>query len=94
VYALLLFNSNGIQESDKMVKYKLKTNPVGQIYFPKEIREELGQNLELIANARSALIFPEGEPINSILRSLGVIKKDLENRLKLQKTEAQQPTVG
>jgi len=67
-----------------MVKFKLKTNPVGQVYFPKEVRDELGEKLELIANAKSALVFPEGEPIKNILRSLNVIRNDLENRLQLE----------
>jgi len=39
-----------------MVKFKLKSNPVGQVYFPKEIREELGDSLEGIANAKAFVI--------------------------------------
>ena len=31
-----------------------------QYYFSKEIRQELSANLELISNARAAVVYPEG----------------------------------
>ena len=68
-----------------MVKFKIKANPVGQFYFPKEIREELGESLELIANAKTAVVFPEGTPLDVVLKSLDVIKSDLEHRLEMER---------
>lgn len=67
-----------------MVKFKLKTNPVGQIYLPKEIREELGKELILIANAKVGVIFPTNESLDRILKSLEVILADLKLRLEDQ----------
>ena len=72
-----------------MVRFKVKANPVGQFYFPKEIREELGENLELIANAKTAVIFPEGVPLDVVLKSLEVIRLDLKNRLEMEKQKSQ-----
>lgn len=70
-----------------MVKFKVKANPTGQYYFPKEVRQELGGNLELISNARAAVIYPEGTPIKTILDSLQIIQTDLKHREQLQKEE-------
>ena len=67
-----------------MVKFKIKSNPVGQYYFPKEIREEFGEVLELIANANAAVVFPEGTPLDLVLKSLEVIRMDLLNRLQIK----------
>ena len=68
-----------------MVKFRIKANPVGQFYFPKEIREELGESLELIANAKTAVVFPEGTPLDIVLKSLDVIKSDLQHRLEMER---------
>jgi len=70
-----------------MVKFKLKTNPVGQVYFPKEVREELGEKLELICNAKTAVIFPEGVSLETVLQSLEIIQKDLRHRRELEGEE-------
>jgi len=68
-----------------LVKFRIKANPVGQFYFPKEIREELGESLELIANAKTAVVFPEGTPLDIVLKSLDVIKSDLQHRLEMER---------
>jgi bifunctional DNA-binding transcriptional regulator/antitoxin component of YhaV-PrlF toxin-antitoxin module len=73
-----------------MVKSKVKANPTGQYYLPKEVREELGDKLELICNTKAAVIFPEGIPPETVLQSLEVIQKDLQHRHELEKKEAQQ----
>jgi len=63
-----------------MVKFKVKANQSGQYYLPKEVREELGEKLELICNARAAVIFPEGISLNTVIKSLEIIQKDLIHR--------------
>lgn len=67
-----------------MVKFIVKANPNGQYYFPKEVRQELGKNLELISNARAAVIYPQGTPIKTILTSLQIIQRDLQHRKQLK----------
>ena len=70
-----------------MVKFKVKANPQGQYYFPKEVREELGPKLELFCNAKAAIVFPEGTQISTILESLEVIEKDLKHRQQLEEND-------
>lgn len=70
-----------------MVKFKVKANRSGQYYFPKEVRAELGEKLELICNAKAAVIFPEGLNYETILQSLEVIQKDLAHRRDLEEKE-------
>ena len=71
-----------------MVKFKVKANPSGQYYFPKEVRAELGDKLALICNTKTALLFPEDTPLNIVLQSVQIIVKDLQQRLQIQKEEA------
>lgn len=71
-----------------MVKFRIKANPSGQYYLPKEVRQELGSILELICNTKAAVIFPQGIQPQTVLRSLEVIQKDLLNRIKFQEKEA------
>ena len=73
-----------------MVKFKVKANPSGQYYLPKEVREELGNRLELVCNARAGVIYPEGTPLETVLQSLEVIQKDLLHRQELKEKEAEQ----
>lgn len=73
-----------------MVKFKLKGNPTGQYYFPKEVRQELGNKLEMICNARAGVVFPEGTPLETVLESLDIIQKDLNHRRELKEKEDEQ----
>ena len=50
-----------------MVKFKIKANPSGQFYFPKEVREELGEELDLICDAKAGVIFPAGHSLRTSL---------------------------
>jgi len=73
-----------------LVKFKLKGNPTGQYYFPKEVRQELGNKLEMICNARAGVVFPEGTPLETVLESLDIIQKDLNHRRELKEKEDEQ----
>lgn len=70
-----------------MVKFKVKANPSGQYYFPKEVREEFGEKLELICNARAGVFYPEGTPLKIVLQSLKLVQRDLQHRLELEPAE-------
>jgi bifunctional DNA-binding transcriptional regulator/antitoxin component of YhaV-PrlF toxin-antitoxin module len=74
----------------KMVKFTVKSNPQGQYYFPKEVRAELGTELDLICNARAAVVFSKDTPFEVILKSIELIAQDLRQRIEYQKeTECQ-----
>jgi len=72
---------------EKMVKFQLKADPQGRIYFPKKVREELGTEFEGLGNARAFLLFPVGTPIKVILGALEVIEKDLQHRKEIKELE-------
>ena len=66
------------------MKYEIKSNPTGQYYLPKEVREELGSRLSMICNAKAAIVFSPDEPIDVILESLNIIELDLKHRMQIQ----------
>jgi bifunctional DNA-binding transcriptional regulator/antitoxin component of YhaV-PrlF toxin-antitoxin module len=68
-----------------MVKFHTKANPQGQYYLPKEVREELGENLDLICNTKAAVIYNSDTPIEQVLKSLKVLENDLSHRAEMQK---------
>lgn len=70
-----------------MVRFRVKANPQGQYYFPKAVREELGEKLDLICNARAAVVYSVDTPLNTVLDSIEVIVKILKHRLELQKQQ-------
>jgi hypothetical protein len=69
----------------KMVTFLIKSNPQGQYYLPKEVRQELGQRLELICDTKTAVIYDPKIKLNSVLKSLKILCSHVENRLELEK---------
>lgn len=60
-----------------MVRFEINSNPTGQYYLPKEVREELGRKLSLICGVKMAVLFPPSLPIKDAIRSLEIIKAEL-----------------
>jgi bifunctional DNA-binding transcriptional regulator/antitoxin component of YhaV-PrlF toxin-antitoxin module len=67
-----------------MVKFHTKANPQGQYYLPKEVREELGEKLDLICNAKAAVIYNSNTSLELVLKSLEVLTQDIKNRKEAQ----------
>ncbi len=71
-----------------MVRFKVSVNSQSSIYLPEPVREELGtKRLELLGDARAIILYPEGANLDQVLRSIDVLKLDLEHRRELQKSE-------
>jgi bifunctional DNA-binding transcriptional regulator/antitoxin component of YhaV-PrlF toxin-antitoxin module len=66
------------------MKINLKANIQGQIYIPKLLRDQWGNEYVLIPNAQGGLLFPKGVKAKDALKSLEVIKKDLEHRAEME----------
>lgn len=66
------------------MKLKLKANVQGQIYIPKLIRDEWGIEFVLIPNANGGFLFPKGVKAKDALRSMDVVRKELEHRVLLE----------
>jgi hypothetical protein len=60
------------------MEFNIKIGSQGHIYLPKLIRKTLGNNLKLLPNMTSAVIYPENADPSSVIRSLRVIISDLE----------------
>ena len=73
-----------------MVKFKVKASPSGQYYFPKEVRQELGNDLELICNAKAGIIYNAQTSIRQILKSMKIIQKELEHRLEMEQANSRE----
>jgi len=67
------------------MRYEIKTGTQGHIYLPKQVREALGPNLALFPNAAAAVLAPVGMSYEDILKSLEIIKADLEHKLSMSK---------
>jgi len=63
------------------MKIELKTNGVGQVYFPKFLRKAWGEEYDIIPNDKGGCIYPKGTDPKKVKASLEVIIKDLENRI-------------
>ena len=63
-----------------LVKFEGSINAQGKLYLPIEIRNALGEQVELLGNAIALVVYPQGTPPHDVLRSLGVIILDLQNR--------------
>lgn len=61
-----------------MVEFNIKVNPGGQYYFPKPVRDSLGDELILIPNSVSALIYSKGTNLDAVLRSARIILQIIE----------------
>jgi hypothetical protein len=71
----------------KLVIFQIRSNPQGQYYLPKEVRQELGEQLDLICDTKTAVIYNQKTKLNCVLKSLKVLCMRLENRLELEKQE-------
>jgi len=69
------------------VKYSSKSNIKRQYYLPREVAEMLGREAELIPNAHALVMFPKGASARKVLRSVEVIKHDLENQIAAEEEE-------
>jgi hypothetical protein len=69
-----------------MVTFHSKSNRQGQYYMPIEVRKELGANLDVICNAKAAVIFNSDTPLSQVLESLKILLQDLEHRQKMQRS--------
>lgn len=70
----------------EMVDFKLKIHEKqGTMYVPKEIREALGLDVKATPNRRTVFLYPKGMPIEDVVKSLILIKEELEHAIELEK---------
>lgn len=75
------------------MKFRTQINPHGQLYLPKEIREELNaKEIEILGNAKAIVIYAGGTAPSEVLRSLRVVVEDLKYRRELAEKEQEVST--
>jgi len=64
-----------------MVKFRTTVDKNGRIYIAKPLRQScIANTIEILPNAKAAVIYEAGTRIDDILSSLRVIMADLRNR--------------
>jgi len=74
-----------------MVKFIQKLDRNNRVYIAKPLRQAgLVNTIEILPNARAAVIYQAGTEISDILESLEIIIADLKHRARNVNTEAPQ----
>jgi len=68
-----------------MVTFKQKMDSCGKIYIVKPLRQAgIVDTIEIVPNAKAAVIYQSGTKINDILESLQIIIADLKHRARVE----------
>jgi len=66
------------------MRIELKANIQGQIYMPKILRDNWGNEYFIIPDAEGGMLFRRDVKAKEALRSLDIIKKELEHRVEIE----------
>jgi len=69
------------------MEFELKAGPQGHIYFPKKIRDLLGEKLKLLPNDHAGAIYPENAEPDQVIASLEIIIDLLRLRQRRETSE-------
>ena len=73
-----------------MVEFELKIHEKqGTMYIPKEIRKALGTEIKALPNRAAVLLYPKKMSIKDVVKSIIIIKDDLELGVELEGKEAE-----
>lgn len=76
-----------------MVKFRTKMDQIGKIYIAKPLRQSgLVNTIEIVPNAKAAVIFQAGTSLEDVLRSLDIIRQDLEHRIQTKEVTGHSTT--
>ena len=74
-----------------MVEFRIRINPEQRLaYIPKEIVEAIGCELKATPNKAAVLLYSQNISVKDILKSLDIIRQDLEHGLELSKDKETQ----
>ena len=74
-----------------MVKFVQKLDRNNRVYIAKPLRQAgLINTIEILPNAKAAVIYQAGTKVSDILDSLEIITADLKHRAKTAETEAEE----
>jgi len=64
-----------------MVRFRKRIYKDGLIKLPKEVKEHLGEEVEIAPNYFAAVMYPKDADLRRVLKSLEIIAADLKNQL-------------
>jgi len=70
-----------------MVEYTISMGETGHTRIRADLRRTFGKRWTLIPNTKAGIIFPEGTDPESVLKSLSIIRQDLELRVESKRTK-------
>lgn len=75
-----------------MVKFQTKMDAIGKIYIAKPLRQSgLVGTIEIVPDARAAVIFQVGTRLEDVLTSIRIIAQELEHRIQTELREGTSP---
>ena len=60
------------------MEFQIKAGPQGHYYFPKSIRQALGEELKILSDKKCVLIYPVDAGLREVLKSLEVLTLELK----------------
>lgn len=74
-----------------MIKFQTNMDSIGKIYICKPLRQSgLVNTIEIVPNAKAAVIFQAGTKLEDVLTSIRIIAQDLEHRIQTEAKEARE----
>ena len=72
------------------MEFKIKAGPQGHYYLPKIVREALGQELCLVPNTKTGVIYSRGADLRDVIKSVRIILADLRLQAEREAREERQ----
>ena len=70
-----------------MVEFEINVNRTQRlVYIPKKVLESLGYSLTIVPDFNAAVLYPTGEDLEIIAKSVEVILQDLKLRMEPKKS--------
>ena len=63
------------------MKFRVKANPQGQVYFPKVFRDEFGNEYDVISNISAAVLYPSKADLRKVKLSMEILIHSIEHRI-------------
>jgi hypothetical protein len=70
-----------------LVELKTRITEAGILQVPKELVEVFGQDMKMITGTTAAILFPAGISYEDVMRSLEIIRADLQFRLSKERVK-------
>jgi hypothetical protein len=77
-----------------LVEFRTRITESGILQVPRELMEVFGQDMKMITGTTAAILFPAGISYEDVMRSLEIIRADLQFRLSRERAKAKAKPSG